>query len=139
MPSQPCSSSSTYKETPQYLHTVIGVVIAIVLIFVLQNVLNDSTLISLMVFNIIFLLFTFPLSGPLWCKIVWLFLGNVVGILFGLLTFTFSLVLETDFYGINFFLSHIIDFLWIVPIWSLALSFLGMMKKHRKKTTENLK
>jgi len=131
------SCSTPYKERPQYLHAVIGVVVVIVLIFGLQHVLNGSALISLIIFNLIFLLFTFPLKGPLWCKIVWLALGNVVGVLFGLIRLSFSLVLKADFIGIDFFLSHIIDFLWVVPIWSLALSSLNMIK-HRKKNNEDL-
>lgn len=136
MPSQFCSSVP-HKENPQYLHVVIGVVITIVLIFVLQYFLNGSALISLVIFNLLFLLLTFPLNGSLWRKIVWLVLGNGVGVLWSLIRLSFSLVLGADFYGIDFFLSHIIDFLWIVPIWSLALSSLGMIK-HRKKSVEDL-
>lgn len=138
MSSQPNSCSTSYKETPKYLHVAIGVAIVIFLIFPLHYVSSESTLTSLMIFNLVFLLFTFPLNGPLWCKIVWLLLGNAIGILFSLIRLSFSLVLKADFYGIDFFLSHVIDFLWIVPIWSLALSFLGMIK-HRKKSNENLK
>jgi len=137
MSSQLRSCSGSYKETPQYLHVAIGVVIAIVLIFVLQHILTGSSLISLIIFNLIFLLFTFPLRGPLWYKIVWLVLGNGVGVLFGLIRLSFSSVLGVDFWGIDFFLSHVIDFLWVVPIWSLALSSLGMVK-HRKKGIEDL-
>jgi len=135
MSSQFCNRSVPYKEKPRYLHMVIGVAIVIALTFVLQYVLNGATLISLVIFNLIFLLFTFPLRGPLWCKIVWLVLGNVVGVLFGLIRLSFSLVLKTDFYGIDFFLSYVMDFIWIVPIWSLALSSLGI--KHRKKSIED--
>jgi len=138
MPSQFCNRSTSYKENPQYLHVVIGVVAVIVLIFVLQHILGGFTLISLIIFNLIFLLLAFPLRGPLWCKIVWLVLGNVIGVLFSIIRLSFSLVLGADFNGIDFFLNHVIDFLWIVPIWSLALSSLGMIK-HRKKSIENLK
>jgi len=138
MSSQPYSCSAPHKETPQYSHAVIGGIVVIVLIFLLQHALSGSMLISLIVFNLIFLLLTFPLRGPLWCKIVWLVLGNAVGVLWSLIRLSFSLVLKTDFYGIDFFLSHVIDFLWVVPIWSLALSSLCMMK-HRKKNIENPK
>jgi hypothetical protein len=136
MPSQFCSSVPL-KETPRYLHVVIGVAITIVLIFMLQYFLNGTVLTSLVIFNLLFLLLTFPLNGSLWCKIVWLVLGNGVGVLWGLIRLSFSLVLGADFYGIDFFLSHVIDFLWIVPIWSLALSSLGVIK-YRKKSVEDL-
>jgi hypothetical protein len=136
MPSQ-FYGSMPHKENPQYLHVVIGVVLAIVLIFVLQYFLNGTVLISLVIFNLLFLLLTFPLNGSLWRKIVWLVLGNGVGVLWSLIRLSFSLVLGADFYGIDFFLSHVIDFLWIVPIWSLALSSLGVIK-HRKKSVEDL-
>jgi hypothetical protein len=136
MPSQ-FYGSMPHKENPQYLHVVIGVAITIVLIFVLQYFLNGTVLISLVIFNLLFLLLTFPLNGSLWRKIVWLVLGNGVGVLWSLIRLSFSLVLGADFYGIDFFLSHVIDFLWIVPIWSLALSSLGVIK-HRKKSVEDL-
>jgi len=137
MSSQLCSGSAPYKETPKYSHMVIGAVTVTVLIFVLQYVLNGSALVSLIIFNLIFLFLTFPLRGPLWCKIVWLVFGNVVGVSWGFIRLSFSLFLETDFYGIDFFLNHVIDFLWIVPIWSLALSSLSMIKK-RKESIEDL-
>jgi len=138
MSSQLCSCSTPGKETPKYLHMIVGIVIAIVLMFMLGYFLNEATLISLIIFNMIFLLFTFPLNGPLWCKVVWLVLGNGVGVLFGLIRLSFSLVLGSDFSGVDFFLSHAIDFLWIVPIWSLALSSLVIVK-HREKSIENPK
>jgi hypothetical protein len=137
MSSQLSSCSMTYKETPKYPHLIIGAILVIVLVFLLQHVIAESALISLIIFNLIFLLLTFPLNGPLWCKIVWLVLGNAVGILWCLIRLSFNSILGTDFYGIDFFLNHIIDFLWIVPIWSLALSHLSMMK-HRKKSMEDL-
>jgi hypothetical protein len=137
MSSQPRSCSVPNKETPQYLHMIIGGVVILVLICVLQYVLSGSTLISLIFFNLIFLFLTFPLKGSLWCKIVWLVLGNVVGVSFGLIRLSFSLVLKADFYGIDFLLNHVIDFLWIVPIWSLALSSL-CMTKNRKKSIGDL-
>jgi len=65
-------------------------------------------------------------------------LGNAVGVMFGIIRLSFSFALRNDFQGIDFFLNLIIDFLWIVPIWSLSLSFLGMMK-HRKNGVENPK
>jgi len=138
MSSQPRKGSAPYKEAPQYLHIMIGSALVIVIIYVLQYVLSGSALISSIIFNLIFLVLTFPLKGPLWCKIVWLVLGNAVGILWSLIRLSFGSVLKTDFYGIDFFLSHVIDFLWVVPIWSLALSSLCMMK-HRKKNIENPK
>ena len=137
MSSQLCSCSTSYKETPRYLHVAIGVVLVIVLMFVLQHIFSGLALTSLIIFNVIFLLVTFPLQGPLWCKIGWLVLGNFVGVLWGLIRLSFSLALGADFYGIDFFLSHVIDFLWIVPIWSLALSSLCVMKR-RKKHVEDL-
>lgn len=136
MSSQQSICSAVHKEKPQYLHAVIGIVITVVLIFGLQYVLNESMLISLAIFNLIFLL-TFLLNGPLWCKILWLLLGNVVGVSFCLIRLSFSLILKTDFYVIDFFLNYVIDFLWVVPIWSLALSSL-CMKKNRKKSIEGL-
>ena len=136
MSSQLPTCSTAHKEKPEYMHVVIGVLIVIVLMFGLQYFLNESTLISLIVFNLIFLL-TFALNGPLWCKIAWLLLGNVVGILLGLIRLSFYLVLKTDFYAIDFFLNHVIDFLWVVPIWSLALSSICMIK-NRKKSIEDL-
>jgi len=140
MSSPPCYCPIPYKETPKYWHAAIGSGIVFILMLVLHHILDEPKLIfSLVIFNLVFLSFTFPLNGPLWCKIVWLLLGNVMGVLFGLIRLSFGLVLKADFYWVDFFLSHLIDFLWIVPIWSLALSFLSMMKKRKNKSIENLK
>lgn len=93
-----------------------------------------SGLLSIMIFSSLFVLLTFPLKGPLWCKIVWLGLGNVVGLAWNFVRLLL-MVIATYYLGagafkvIDFITGPVIDFIWIVPIWSLGLSLLAYTKR----------
>jgi len=93
-----------------------------------------SGLLSLMIFSSLFVLLTFPLKGPLWCKIVYLALGNVVGLAWNFVR-SLLMVIATYYLGsgafkvVDFFTGPVIDFIWIVPVWSLGLSLLAYTKR----------
>jgi len=93
-----------------------------------------SGLLSLMIFSSLFVLLTFPLKGPLWCKIVWLGLGNVVGLAWNFVRLLL-MVTATYYLGagalkvVEFVTGPVIDFIWIVPVWSLGLSLLAYTKR----------
>lgn len=97
-----------------------------------------SGFLSIMIFSLLFVLLTFPLKGPLWCKIAWLGLGNVVGLAWSLIRL-FLLVVAAYYLGVgafkvvDFVTGPAIDFLWIVPVWSLGLSLLAYAER-RKRT-----
>jgi len=105
---------------------MIGLGIVPLFVFLSHCILEESALVSIMIFNLMFLLVTFPLKGPLWCKILWLGLGNLVGLVWNLIRL--SLINATAelvaFRFLHFVIGPAIDFLWMVPIWSVGLSVL---------------
>lgn len=99
-----------------------------------------SGLLSMVIFSLLFVFLTFPLRGPLWCKILWLSLGNVVGLAWSLLRLSVGVLVAYHFgyeafTVASFFTGPVADFLWIVPVWCLGLSFL--ISAERKKSQVN--
>jgi len=125
----------SHKEKPQYLHVAIGAVAVIFVYSLLQNTLNGSALISLIIFNLLSVLLTFPLHGPLWCKILWLGLGNLVGFAWNLIQLSLITTIATT--GLLHFMyltiGPIIDFMWIASIWSLGLSALAATERQKRE------
>jgi len=99
-----------------------------------------SGLLSTVIFSLLFVFLTFPLRGPLWRKILWLSLGNVVGFAWSLLRLSIGALVAYHFgyeaFSVASFLTGpVVDFLWIVPVWSLGLSFL--ISAEQKKSEVN--
>jgi len=99
-----------------------------------------SGLLSIVIFSLLFVFLTFPLKGPLWCKILWLSLGNGVGLVWSLLRISIGALVAYHFgckalAVASFLTGPVVDFLWIVPVWSLGLSFL--ISAERKKGEVN--
>jgi len=97
-----------------------------------------SGFLSMAIFSLLFVLLAFPLSGPLWCKIAWLGLGNVVGLVWNFVRLFLSVMAayylgEGAFKVVDFVTGPTIDFLWVVPVWSLGLSLLACAER-RKRT-----
>jgi len=96
-----------------------------------------SGLLSMVIFSLLFVFLTFPLKGPLWCKVFWLSLGNGVGLTWSLLRLSVGFLVAYHlgyeaFAVVSFLTGPFIDFLWIVPVWSLGLSFI--ISAERKKS-----
>ena len=95
-----------------------------------------SGFLSIVIFSLLFVLLTFPLKGPLWCKIAWLGLGNVVGLVWNFIRL-FLLVVAAYYLGtgafkvVDFVTGPAIDFLWVVPVWSLGLSLLAYDERRK--------
>ncbi len=121
------------RERPQLAHVVIGLAITPLFIFPLHFILEGSALVSIIVFNLMFIILTFPLKGPLWCKVLWLGLGNLVGSAWNLTRF--SLIDATaelvGFKFLQFLIGPAIDFLWMVPVWSVGLSVLVFTERRK--------
>lgn len=121
------------RERPQLTHVAFGLVAVLFFAFLLHQVLEESALVSIMVFNLLSILLTFPLKGPLWCKILWLGLGNLVGSTWNLIRLSLinttadSVMSEFS----QFILGPAIDFLWMVPIWSIGLSMLVLAERRK--------
>jgi hypothetical protein len=94
-------------------------------------------LVAIGFFNLLFLFLLFPLEGPLLRKTVLLIGGNTVGVLWYLIQLSFSeafLVLNTDTFKIIVLIAKpLIDFVWIVAVWSLSLSMLASYRINLKR------
>jgi len=115
----------------------VGSALAAVIIlahFQLVPLLSLSALIAIILFNLLFVFLLFPLEGSLLRKVGLLFAGNFVGALWYLIRSAFQeasvLYLSIDALKvIAVVVSPIIDFIWIVSLWSLSLSVLASAKK----------
>jgi len=87
-----------------------------------------------MTFNVLSVILTFPLRGQLWCKILWLGLGNLVGSVWSLTWLSLmSLTLEVGIFRIvNFVIGPVVNFMWIVPVWSLGFSALVSVERQKR-------
>lgn len=129
------------RVKPNFLHMIVGSGLAAAIIlahFQLVSLLSLSALIAIIIFNLLFVFLLFPLEGSFLRKVGLLFAGNFVGALWYLIRSAFQeasvlfLSLEA-FKVITVVLSPIIDFIWVVSLWSLSLSVLASAKKTRGK------
>ena len=95
-----------------------------------------SGVINLCLITLIYVPFLFTIKGPLWVKVLWLFIAIGFSIVWNLLRM--SLVTATLYYfgGIVFLLFHyilgaFIDFVYIIAFYSLALAHLSKYEVSR--------
>jgi hypothetical protein len=124
------------KMRPNFIHMAVGAVLVIAIIVLhvqLIRKLDLSALAAISFFNLLFVLLLFPLEGPLLRKIVLLIAGNSVGALWYLIQLSFAdafFFLNTETFKIIVLIAKpLIDFVWIVAIWSLSLSVLASYRK----------
>jgi hypothetical protein len=126
---------------PNFLHMAIGSFLAATLLIMHIRLfcVDLSALVALSFFNVLFVFLLFPLEGTLLRKIVLLLVGNSVGVLW----YIIQLSLEDAFFFLNadtfkilvLVAKPLVDFVWIVSVWSLSLSVLASYKRN----TEGLK
>lgn len=129
-----------------YRHVSIGIVTMAIILPIylsLYRILNESALISITVFNFLFIFLLFPLKGPLFRKICLLVAGNIVGLVWHFINASFgaasAFYLGADaFKIITVVIGPVIDLVWIVSVWSLSLSMLASAKRSNEGDTENL-
>lgn len=111
-----------------------GAVVAFSVHLLLHGALEDSTLVSILIFNLLSVLLTFSLRGPLWCKMLWLGLGSLVGLAWNLIRLSMMpLIMGVDAFQIVYFaIGPAVDFMWIVPVWSLGLSSLASVERRKR-------
>ncbi|MFQ6064882.1 MAG: hypothetical protein ACE5L6_05335 [Candidatus Bathyarchaeia archaeon] len=121
------------KERPQLKHVAIGLVVAPLFIFALRFMLAEPALVSITIFNLMFVLLTFPLKGSLSCKVLWLGLGNLAGSAWNLTRLSLiSVTAElASLRFLHFVTGPAVDFLWIVPVWSVGLSMLASTERRK--------
>jgi hypothetical protein len=138
------SNEETFESQrvkPNFLHVAVGSCLAVVIIladFQLVPFLSLSSLIAIILFNLLFVFLLFPLGGSLLSKVSLLFAGNIVGVLWYLIQSAFQeasvlFLSEEAFKIITVVLSPIIDFIWIVSLWSLSLSVLASARKTKRR------
>jgi len=86
-----------------------------------------SGLSSVAIFILLFLFLLFPLEGSIRRKMIWLGVGFVSGMIWSFLRLSIAVFVAYylgagAFTVAEFFTSPFTDFLWMVPVWSLALS-----------------
>jgi len=125
------------RVKPNLVHLAVGSGFAAAVIVShvqLVRFLDMSALVSISFFNLLFVFLLFPLEGSLLSKVCLLFAGNSVGVLWYLIQLSLKeaslFFLSTDtFKIINLVAWPLIDFVWIVSIWSLSLSVLASAKR----------
>jgi hypothetical protein len=128
------------KMRPNFFHMAIGSVLvtAIIVLHVqLIRKLDLPALVAIIFFNLLFVFLLFPLEGPLLRKVVLLIAGNNVGALWYIIQLLFQdafFFLSTDTFKIIFLVAKpLIDFVWIVAVWSLSLSVLASYKRKTER------
>ncbi len=117
----------------------VGLVFAVAILlahFQIGHILDMSALIAISFFNLLFVFLLFPLEGPLLRKIMLLFVGNSVGVLYLIqLSFeeAFFFMNTSAFKIIILVVKPIIDFVWIVSVWSVSLSVLASYKRKTER------
>ena len=132
--------SENQPMKPNFFHMAIGSVFvtSIILLHVqLIRKLDLPALVAIGFFNFLFLFLLFPLEGPLLRKVVLLIAGNHVGALWYIIQLSFEeafFFLNTDLFKIIVLIAKpLIDFVWIVTIWSLSLSVLTPYKRKTER------
>ena len=129
------------RMRPNLFHMAVGSVLVTTIIFLHTQLIPTfdlPALVAIGFFNLLFLFLLFPLEGPLLRKTVLLIGGNTVGVLWYLIQLSLKeasmFFLRADtFMIINLVAWPLIDFVWIVAVWSLSLSVLASYRIKLKR------
>jgi len=93
-----------------------------------------SGLFSIILFGLLFVFLVFPLKGSLWLKIAWLEFGGFVGLAWSFIRLSTGALIAFHFGAgafalVDFAASPVVDFLWVIPVWSLGLSAVVSAKR----------
>jgi len=92
------------------------------------RILNIQTTLTLIIFNAFFISIFFQLNGTSLLKAGMLTAGNLLGLFwnffFQYISVTGDLYLGSTFNALFAIVYPILNLMWIVPFWSLSLSFL---------------
>jgi hypothetical protein len=134
------------KVTPNYTHMSVGVGTTAIILLIylsLHHILDEYALISISIFNFLFIFLLFPLEGALFQKIYLLVAGNIVGLVWYFIKSSFGAA-SVFYLGTNALkiitvvIGPIIDLVWVVSVWSLSLSVLASAKKRNEGDGENI-
>jgi hypothetical protein len=130
------------KKKPDFLHPIFGAIITgyLLLLFLLYRV-NTAIVVSVATFDFLFVSLIFPLKGSIFHKVILLLTGNLAGFIWNLLQFQLADVIAY-FLGGAFSIvfsiaSLILNYIWIVSFWSLALSILTRKNLRKEEPTNS--
>ena len=102
---------------------------AIILCFIASfRLINIQSTVMLLIFNVLFISLAFQLNGTFNRKLCLLASGNIIGLCWNFIFYSFA-VIGTVFFGKIFNVLYTVFFpflssLWIVAFWSLSLTVL---------------
>ena len=102
------------------------------------RLINLQSIVSLVIFNVLFITLPFQLKGSLNTKLFLLALGNMTGLCWNYM-FNFFAIAATDVFGKTFLYIYTIFFpflssIWIVSFWALSLTVL-----HRNRPFQGIR
>jgi hypothetical protein len=110
------------------LATGLFAIVVILCLLLCYRYADTQSAVTMVIFNLFFISLFFLLRGSMLLKALMLAAGNLFGLLWNLTFYYVSAGAVADFGGsCNILLSLIYPFLnlmWVVPFWSLSLSFL---------------
>lgn len=122
-----------------YCLSIVLLIEAITLCIVLAYRIDPRSCLALIVFNVFFASLFFQLSGSRIEKTAILAAGNALGLLWSYLfqnVATAGYTLFGDTSNVVFSVIYpILTLLWMVPFWSISLSFLPALKRYQRTVT----
>ncbi|MCW4011182.1 MAG: hypothetical protein NWF05_11305 [Candidatus Bathyarchaeota archaeon] len=117
---------------------ILYIELIVICLFGAFRFINPQSTITLLMFNFLFASLTFQLKGSFHRKMGLLSAGNIVGLFWNFVFFCFSLE-GTMLFGKTFVVAYtiiypILNLLWVVPFWSLSLSFLPKFQNSPAKS-----
>lgn len=110
------------------LATGLFVVVVALCLLVCYRCINLQSTVTLVIFNLFFVSLFFQLNGSMPLKALMLTVGNILGLVWNMLFYYLSAAGALYFGAASnalFALIYpILNLMWIVPFWSLSLSFL---------------
>jgi hypothetical protein len=123
------------KKAIQSLALVLFVLVIILCFLTSYRRLDLQSTITLLIFNLFFVSLFFQLNGSPTLKMGTLTAGNILG-LFWNLVFQYISAAGIAYFGLAFnvffaIIYPVLNLMWIVPFWSLSLSFLPKLPPDR--------
>ena len=120
-----------------YLFSILSIGAIIVCLVVAFRIINLQSIVSLVIFNVLFISLPFQLNGSLNRKLCLLALSNMTGLSWNYIFNLFAIV-ATEVFGKIFLDIYTVFFpflssIWIVSFWALSLTVL-----HRNRTDQGV-
>jgi hypothetical protein len=120
-----------------YLFSILSIGAIIICLVVSFRIINLQSIVSLVIFNVLFISLPFQLNGSLNRKLCLLALGNMTGLSWNYIFNLFATV-ATEVFGKIFLDIYTVFFpflssIWIVSFWALSLTVL-----HRNRTDQGV-